>query len=70
MDGIIFSGTQPDCSDLSHLLYVEKLRTLRLPSLYYRWRRGDMTQAYQVIHRGVDIESANFPVCENMHQGH
>ena len=44
---------------ISHLLYVERLRTLCLPSPCYRPCKGDMIQTYQIIHGGVDIESAN-----------
>ena len=46
--------------DVSHLSYRERLRALGLPSLYYRRRRGDMIQVYQIVHGGVDLENANF----------
>ena len=48
------------CRDVSHLSYPERLRALRLPSLYYRRRRGDMIQVFQIIHGGVDLETTNF----------
>ena len=41
---------------IRHLPYPERLRSLGLPSLYYRRRRGDMIQVYQVLHGGVDLE--------------
>ena len=40
--------------------YEERLRLLGLPSLYYRRRRGDMIQAYQLFHGGVDVDPGSF----------
>ena len=45
-------------TELRDLPYVDRLRSLRLPSLYYRRRRGDMIYLYQLFHRGVDADPA------------
>lgn len=47
---------------IRHRPYQERLRLLRLPSLYYRHRRGDMIQVYQMLHRGVDMAASNLLV--------
>ena len=39
---------------LATLSYGDRLRALKLPSLQYRMRRGDMIQTYKIIH-GIDI---------------
>ena len=36
--------------ELYNLTYAERLRHLKLPSLYYRRRRGDMIFVYQLFH--------------------
>ena len=46
--------------DLRHLPYQHRLKALKLPSLYYRRRRGDMIAVYQVLHGGLDIDPLNF----------
>ena len=46
--------------NLRHKPYVERLRLLELPSLYYRRRRGDMIQTYQVFHGGIDLDPSAF----------
>ncbi|XP_043199278.1 uncharacterized protein LOC122368991 [Amphibalanus amphitrite] len=43
-------------ANLRHLPYQERLRALKLPSLYYRRKRGDMIFTYQMFHGGVDVE--------------
>lgn len=40
-------------SEISHLSYEDRLRTLDLYSLFYRRRRGDMIQVYRIMH-GLD----------------
>jgi len=40
--------------------YEERLRVLKLPSLYYRRRRGDMITVYQVLRQGVDVDAPKF----------
>ena len=39
---------------IRHLCYEERLRK-RLPSLYYRRKRGDTIYVYQLFNGGVDI---------------
>ena len=34
--------------------YPERLQILNLPSLYYRWLRGDMILMYQITHKNTD----------------
>ena len=46
--------------DLHHMAYEERLKAFELPSLYYRRKRGDMVNTYQMFHGGVDIEPTNF----------
>ena len=46
--------------DLRHLPYQERLRSLKLPSLYYRRRRGDMITVYQVLHGRLDLDPLIF----------
>ena len=36
--------------------YEERLRSLKLPTLYYRRRRGDMITVYQLLHNGMAID--------------
>ena len=45
---------------IKHLPYERRLETLRLPSLFYRRRRGDMIQVYQLFHGGVDLAPEDF----------
>ena len=40
--------------------YPQRLRALRLPSLYYRRRRGDMIRVYQLLHGMIDQDPAQF----------
>ena len=37
--------------------YEDRLRALKLPSLYYRRRRGDMITVYQLLRGGMSIDS-------------
>ena len=39
--------------------YPERLRKLKLPSLYYRRRRGDMVKVFQLIHGLICIDSSH-----------
>ena len=41
--------------ELYNLTYAERLRHLKLPSLYYRRRRGDMIFVYQLFHNFFNI---------------
>ena len=47
-------------SSIRHLPYEERLRRLRLPSLYYRRKRGDMIFMYQLFNCGVDVNPEDF----------
>ena len=42
-------------ASLRHRPYEERLEALKLPSLFYRRRRSDMVQVYQIFHGGVDL---------------
>lgn len=46
-------------SNIRHLEYQARLRHLKLPSLYYRRRRGDMIHVYLMLHGGVDVSTLN-----------
>ncbi len=41
---------------LKHLPYKERLEKLKLPTLVYRRKRGDMIQTYKFIHNIWDVE--------------
>ena len=45
---------------LRDLPYKDRLKSLRLPSLYYRRRRGDMIYMYQLFHHGIDADPTKF----------
>ena len=47
-------------ASLRHRPYEERLEALKLPSLFYRRRRGDMVQVYQIFHGGVDLAPEEF----------
>ena len=47
-------------SNIRILTYPERLRRLRLPSLYYRRRRGDMLMIYQLLQGQVDLDPDDF----------
>lgn len=42
--------------DLAHLPYQERLETLKLPTLEYRRKRGDMIQTYKIMHDLEDLD--------------
>ena len=46
--------------ELRQLPYPQRLRALKLPSLYYRRRRGDMIAVYQLLHGGLDLDPQDF----------
>ena len=58
--------------DVRTLSYPERLRSLGLPSLYYRRRRGDMIMVYQMLHGGVDLQPDDFfsPAVMTTTRGH
>ena len=47
-------------AELRDLPYPERLRSLGLPSLYYRRRRGDMIMVFKIIHGRVDLDPDAF----------
>ena len=47
-------------TSLRHLPYAERLKALRLPSLQYRRRRGDVILTYQIMHGLLDLPCDNF----------
>lgn len=47
-------------SSVKHLPYEDRLCRLKLPSLLYRRRRGDMIAVYQMLHGGMDISPEAF----------
>ena len=57
---------------IRHRPYSERLRLLKIPSLYYRRKRGDMILAYQIFHGGVDIQPDIFSnqATESTTRGH
>ena len=46
--------------ELRQLPYPQRLRALKLPSLYHRRRRGDMIAVYQLLHGGLDLDPQDF----------
>ena len=53
-------------SGIQNLPYPQRLQRLRLPSLYYRRRRGDMLAMYQLLHEGVDLDPTDFVARSSM----
>ena len=47
-------------ASVKHWPYEECLEVLKLPSLFYQHRRGNMIQVYQIIHGGVDLSPDEF----------
>ena len=45
---------------MRHLRYSDRLSHLKLPSLLYCRRRGEMITVYQLIHRGMDVPPVKF----------
>lgn len=58
--------------DIRHLPYPDRLKILKLPSLYYRRKRGDMIQVFQLLHGGVDMNPDKFltPAVDGRTRGH
>ena len=46
--------------EIRHLPYQDRLSILKLPSLHYRRRRGDMIAVYQVLHGNIDLKYDDF----------
>ena len=45
---------------LTELSYEDRLRTLNLPTLEYRRRRGDMILVYKLLHNLLDFDYERF----------
>ena len=63
-DQILLERVQRRATRMIHTLrglrYTERLRALKLPSLYYRRRRGDMVKVYQLLHGAIDQSPSQF----------
>ena len=59
-------------TSIRNLPYNERLSILKLPSLYYRRRRGDMILVYQIFHGLIDINPSIFfaPATISTTRGH
>ena len=59
-------------TSIMNLSYNERLSILKLPSLYYRRRRGDMILVYQTFHGLIDINPSIFfaPATISTTRGH
>ena len=57
---------------IRHLPYEDRLRHLKLPSLYYRRRRGDMIAVYKIMNGKLDVQSEKFfeRAASNVTRGH
>ena len=40
--------------DMKHLPHESRLKTLKLPTLKYRWVRGDVIETFKILHAGYD----------------
>ena len=47
--------------ELKNLDYPDRLRKLKLPSMVYRRKRGDMIELYKLMHGLYDVEVAPQP---------
>ena len=58
--------------ELKHLPYQERLKNLKLPSLYHRRQRGDMIAVYQILTGGVNMQADQFfePATSTTTRGH
>ena len=45
---------------IGHLSYIDRLRTLNIPSLAYRRKRGDMLLLYQMFQGHIDLSISDF----------
>ena len=58
--------------EVRHLPYAERLKALRLPSLQFRRRRGDVILVYQVLHGRLNLPQEAFFTKSTLHstRGH
>jgi len=40
---------------LSHLKYSDRFKKCKLPTLHYRWTRGDMIETYKILTGEYDM---------------
>ena len=52
---------------LDQLSYEERLKRLKLPSLEFRRRRGDMIEAFKYLHKIYDTEKPELKLSKNTH---
>ena len=59
-------------ADIRHLPYTQLLQSLKLPSLYYRRKRGDMILVYQILRWGIAVQPDVFftPATTTATRGH
>ena len=41
---------------IKRLSYTDRLRGLKVPSLFYRWARGDMIEKYKYVHGLYNVD--------------
>jgi ribonucleases P/MRP protein subunit RPP40 len=57
-------------SELRDKPYDERLRSLALPSMKYRLRRGDMIQIWKILHNKYSVEVCTLPIASTITRGH
>jgi len=57
---------------LKHMNYSDRLKACKLPTLHYRWIRGDMIETYKIMTGKYDIEitPSLVGVCSSVTRGH
>ena len=57
---------------MTDLSYADRLEALKLPSLLFRRRRGDMIETFKILHEYYDPASTNnlFVINNNITRGH
>jgi len=53
--------------DCKHLLYTDRLKYLKLPTLKYRRHRGDMIKTYKILHGLYDTVAPNLMMSQFSH---
>ena len=57
--------------DIRHLSYNKRLQALKLPTLQYRRKRGDMITTYKIFHGLIDTDPSKFfKINDNKTRGH
>ena len=56
---------------IKHKSYTERMKALKLPSLCYRRKRGDMIQVFKIFKEIDDVDANQFfEICNNPTRGH